>query len=56
MHIAALCAAGVSGVIYLQDVIWVWTKGRQNLARGASIRNQLERGPVVLEHQPVVIR
>jgi tetratricopeptide (TPR) repeat protein len=56
MHIAALCAAGVSGVIYLQDVIWVWTKGRQNLARSASIRNQLERGPVVLEHQPVVIR
>ena len=52
-HKISLISGGISASIYLYDIIWVFSKGVQNLNRTKSLRNQLKYGPIKIQSTPI---
>lgn len=52
-HKISLLSGGISASIYLYDIIWVFSKGVQNLNRTKSLRNQLKYGPIKIQSTPI---
>ncbi|MEY4605147.1 MAG: hypothetical protein RIT43_2439, partial [Bacteroidota bacterium] len=55
-HQISLVSGGIAASIYLYDVFWVFSKGLQNAKKGRPLKNQLERGPLEIGRQPIVIK
>ena len=49
----ALISLGISGSLYLYDIIWVITKGAINIKESKSLRKQLKQGPVQIQNQSI---
>ena len=53
---SALIAGSISASIYLYDILWVFSKGIKNLKQSKSLRQQLHKGPVIIENQSITIQ
>ena len=53
---SALIAGSISASIYLYDILWVFSKGIKNLKQSKSLRQQLQKGPVIIENQSITIQ
>jgi hypothetical protein len=53
---SALISGSISASIYLYDILWVFSKGIKNLKQSKSLRQQLHKGPVIIENQSITIQ
>ena len=48
-----LISGGLSVSIYLHDIIWVFSKGIKNQKKSKYIKEQLRKGPIEIQTQPI---
>ena len=46
LHKISLFSGGVAATIYLYDIIWVFSKGNQNLKKSKNLREQVKEKPI----------
>lgn len=54
-HQIALISGGISGIIYLNDIFSVLSRGVKNKRASKSLRRQLRNGPIQIQHQPITL-
>ena len=53
LHKISLISGGLAATIYLHDIIWVISKGSQNLKKSKSLRNQVNENPIIIRNQKI---